>query len=197
MLLSNTRFMLKNSYFYERKKKPCVIIVMKYFTLLFSLLIASLLACNDGSSAADDEYTGRELVYDLFQTSEFPTSGNVTFRERTGGEIEVSVTLDGTEGDIYHPVHLHFGDLDVPDAEIAFLLNDLLGETGTSSTLVSQLSDETIFTFDMIDKFDGSVKVHLGSTGEARDVVLAGGNIGINKNISTTGRKKVSVCKSE
>ena len=171
--------------------------VMRYSTLCLGLIMASLLACNEGSTSADEEYTGRELVYDLFQTSEFPVSGNVIFRERSGGEVEVSVTLDGTEGNIYHPVHLHFGNLDIPDADIAFLLNDLYGETGTSSTLVSTLSNDTQFTFDMIDKFDGSVKVHLGATGEARDIVLAGGNIGVNKSISTTGRKKVAVCKSE
>lgn len=170
---------------------------MRFLTIVLVCVTMLAISCDEKSSAVDNDYTGRELVYDLFQTSDFPISGNVTFRERTGGEVEVNISLEGTEGDIYHPVHLHFGDLDVPDAEIAFLLNDLYGEAGTSSTLVSTLSNETTFTFDLIDKFDGSVKVHLGATGEARDVVLAGGNIGINKNTLSAGRKKVAICKSE
>ena len=170
---------------------------MKLFTIGLVLVTMLAVSCDEKSSAVDNDYTGREMVYDLFQTSDFPISGNVTFRERTSGEVEVNVSLEGTEGNIYHPVHLHFGDLDVPDAEIAFLLNDLYGEAGASSTLVSTLSDETAFTFDLIDKFDGSVKIHLGATGEARDVVLAGGNIGINKNTVSAGRKKVAICKSE
>lgn len=168
---------------------------MKLAFLLTLLWCSLLVGCTDSSDNAIDEFTGNEVVYDLIQSSDFPISGTVTFKERTDGEVQVVVALQGTQGEIFHPVHLHFGDLSTPDAEIAFLLNDLKGSEGLSSTTVSILSDETIFDFAAVDKFNGSIKVHLGAIGEDSDVILAAGNIGSNKNI-LTGRQKVAICNS-
>ena len=167
---------------------------------ILSMIFAVLLiwSCDSQSEeTVDNEYTGREIVYDLTQSSDFPVAGNVSFKERTDTSVEVEVTLNGTEGDVFHPVHLHYGDLNTPDADIAFLLNDVYGEDGTSTTIVQTLSDETAFTFEVLESFDGSIKVHLGATGADADVVLAGSNIGVNQNTLSTGRQTVAVCKSE
>ncbi|MEM6522271.1 MAG: hypothetical protein AAGF85_10595 [Bacteroidota bacterium] len=158
------------------------------------LALVGVLSCSNDDENALDELTGSELVYNLSQSSDFPISGTVTFQERNDNAVQVKVELEGTEGDIFHPVHLHFGDLSVPDADIAFLLNDLKGNEGTSTTIVTILSDESPFTFSDVDNFNGSIKVHLGANGADRDVILAAGNIGVNTN--TTGRQKVAVCKS-
>ncbi|MEM7107819.1 MAG: hypothetical protein AAF519_06310 [Bacteroidota bacterium] len=158
-------------------------------------LLILLVSCSTDDEKAIGEFTGNELVYNLSQSSDFPISGTVSFLERTDKAVQVEVALEGTEGDIFHPVHLHFGDLSVPDADIAVLLNDLQGSEGTSITLVTNLSDDTPFTFDSVDKFNGSVKVHLGADGPDRDVILASGNVGMNK-LVTTGRQKVAICKS-
>ena len=171
---------------------------MKNFGVLVIFCSLGLWSCDNKSSQDEEDlYTGREIVYDLLQTSEFPISGNVTFKERTDNAVEVDVMLNGTDGNVFHPVHLHYGDINVPDADIAFLLNDLKGSDGESVTVVKTLSDESTFTFDMLQEFDGSVKVHLGATGTDADIVIAGGNIGINQNDLSTGRKKVATCKSE
>lgn len=171
---------------------------MKHFSVFLIFCSLGFWSCSSNSSDdADDVYTGREMVYDLFQTSDFPVSGSVIFKERNDSSVEVNVNLNGTEGNVFHPVHLHYGDVTTPDAEIAFLLNDLKGEEGISSTIVRTLSDESQFTFDKLQEFDGSVKVHLGATGADADIVLAGGNIGLNQSAPSTGRLKVPVCKSE
>ncbi len=170
---------------------------MKLSIILSFLLSIALFGCSDNTSVVEDEFTGNELSYDLYQSSDFPINGSVTFKERKDGTVQVIVDLDGTEGDIFHPVHLHFGDLSTPDAEIAFLLNDLKGEEGTSSTIVTTLSDETEFSFGAIDGFNGSVKVHLASSGPDGDIILASGNIGSNQARVQTGRQKVAVCRNE
>lgn len=168
---------------------------MKRGFLLALVVVGLLVACSENSETVIEELTGNELVYDLVQSSDFPISGTVAFQERTDGYVQVVVLLEGTEGNIFHPVHLHYGDLSTPDADIAFLLDDLKGSEGKSSTTVSLLSDDSEFTFQTLEQFSGSVKVHLGATGSDADVILAAGNIGANKN-SISGRQKVAVCKS-
>ncbi|MEM9859940.1 MAG: hypothetical protein AAF843_21515 [Bacteroidota bacterium] len=168
---------------------------MKHLGSLFILIALVSIGCSDDTGSALEEFTGNELVYDLFQSSDFPISGSVTFQERIDGDVQVTVELEGTEGAIQHPVHLHFGDLSVPDAEIAFLLNDLKGSDGVSTTTVSKLSDESNFSFDTIGEFNGSIKVHLSATGADQDIILAAGNIGANQNV-ISGRRKVAICSS-
>lgn len=164
--------------------------------LLPLVIVLFIFSCSENNSSEDDLYTGREISYELRQASGFPISGEVTFVERSDLAVEVRVHLSGTSGDIYHPVHLHNGDLSVPDAEILFLLNDVYGSSGESTTLVRELNDGSKFTFDHVQEFEGSVKVHLASYGPEADVVLAGGNIGAAKT-EANENSKIAVCKSE
>ncbi len=167
------------------------------FSYLAIILIAT--SCNNSKTLENQEYTGREISYPLLQASEFPINGEVTFKERSDKSVEINVKLSGTEGEIYHPVHLHSADISTPDAPIAVLLNDLYGKTGTSSTIISRLADEKPFRFDDIPQYFGSVKVHLSSYGDGINVVLAGGNIGlaVGKEQKVNGRVKIAVCQSE
>lgn len=170
---------------------------MKYILLFASLFV--LASCTDTTSIEDNnEYTGREIQYDLVQASDYPISGSVIFKERSDKTVEIDVLLSGTEGDTYHPVHLHSDDLSKPDAEIAVLLNDLSGKSGESKTIIKSLSDETPFRFEDVADYYGSVKVHLSSYGEGANVILAGGNIGSAlKAKGNPGRLGIAVCKSE
>jgi hypothetical protein len=169
----------------------------KIFSYLTALLVIA--SCSETNTLEDQEYTGRVISYELQQASEFPTSGDVTFKERSDKSVEIIVTLSGTEGEIHHPVHLHSDNISTPDAPIAVLLNDLYGKTGISTTIISKLADEKTFQFDDVEQYFGSVKIHLSSYGDGRDVVLAGGNIGlaIGKEQSINGRIKIAVCQSE
>ncbi|MBL3658154.1 hypothetical protein [Fulvivirga sediminis] len=166
------------------------------------IVLASLLfaACGSESDSGDDDmYTGRELTYNLYQASEYPTHGSVVFKELSNGRVEAIVHLDGTEGESMHPAHLHFGNIETENAAVAANFNDVSAESGGSTTVVNTLTDNSEFTFDDIENFDGSIKIHLSATGDGEKVILAAGNIGANKTtkILQSGRVEVANCTNE
>jgi hypothetical protein len=135
-----------------------------------------------GSDSEENNiYTGETITYSLFSGSEVGSAGQVEFRERTDGAVDVIVTLDFFTGGGKYPVHLHYGDLSNPDAPQATLLSDFDGNTGKSVTTISVLADETPFTFQNVKNFDGSIKMHLANTGADYDVIISAGNIGSNE----------------
>ena len=169
-------------------------VLLLAWTLACGIILS---ACSNSEDSEDSNFTGRQIVYNLLQGSDFPVYGTVTFKERTDLGRQVEVQLEGTDGDAYHPVHFHYGNLATQDAEIVFSLNDLYADTGESITLLNDLVDNNTFGYDDLLKFDGSVKVHLSATGEGRDVVLAATNIGsAYSKQNPNGRLSIAVCKS-
>lgn len=162
---------------------------------LLVLLLAGLISCSSDDETPD-LYTSNEVIYMLEAGSQFPISGTATVKERTSGDLEFIIQLNNTDGDIEHPVHLHYGDISTPDAEIAAMLNPVFGETGQSITVLNQLGDETAFTFEDLQSFNGHIKVHQDS-GPNKDVILAYGNVGIATTQSVNGRISIAVCKSK
>lgn len=164
--------------------------------LIILLSAALLLACTDKDEP--NAFSGQQIVYDLNQGSEFPISGTATFRERISGELELVIALTGTDGDIEHPAHLHYGDISTPDAEVAVLLSPVNGNSGKSVTVFSHLDNETPFSFDDLLAFDGHIKVHQDG-GPNKHVILAFGNVGraAKAGSTTSGRVAVTVCKSK
>lgn len=164
---------------------------------LWGVTLVAVLACQEKEDITT-EYTGNESVYALLQASDYNVQGTVTFRERLDGTAEIDVTLSGTEGAIEHPVHLHLGDISAPDADVAALLSPVTGSTGQSRTLLKRLADETSVSYRELLALDACIKVHLSATGEARDIILAGGNIGAaSLRENSNGRVGFGVCKSE
>lgn len=156
----------------------------------------SLLACRENEEIRSD-YTGNEMVYPLQQGSDYLVDGTVTFKEKADGTTEIQVSLSGTEGNTEHPVHLHLGDISAPGADVAALLNPVIGSTGVSESILVRLSDETPITYQQLIGLDACVKIHLAASGPDRDIILAGGNIGVaaTRDI-TTGRSGIGVCSS-
>jgi hypothetical protein len=107
------------------------------------------------------------------------------------------VTLNGTSGNLQHPVHLHAGDISLADADVMALLNPVDGKTGKSTTNISMLADESIITYNELKKFAGCIKIHLAASGPERDIILAAGNIGDLSTGISSGRLSVGTCKSE
>ncbi len=167
---------------------------MKYTPLLFSkiLVVACLLSACDGSDDASGAFTGRQTAYAMVSASEYNMQGTATFREKTGGDLQLTVQLENTVAGGQHPGHLHYGTVNVPGSEIALMITPVEGATGTSVTTFNQLADGTPFTFDDLMGFDGSIKVHLDG-GANKDVVLAGANIGQN---SAALSSDIAVCVS-
>jgi hypothetical protein len=166
---------------------------MKKLILMATML--SFMACQDNESAKS-EFTGNETTYALQTGSSFNISGTVTFKEKVGGSTLALVNLTGTEGTLEHPVHLHLGELATVGADVAALLNPVVGKTGISETTITKLADESTITYSQIIALQACVKVHLAAAGPDRDIILAAGNIGSSKG-AVSGRLDIGVCKSE
>src|SRR5687767_12768343 len=95
-------------------------------------------ACQDSENISD--FTGNETTYVLHQGSEYAVSGTATLKERRDGTTTVLITLAGTDGNAKLPVHVHLGDINQAAAEVAVLLNPVIGKTGISETTISKLA---------------------------------------------------------
>lgn len=168
----------------------------RIFLIVFAF--AATLSCQDNEPASK-EFTGNEVTYALLPASAYQVSGTVIVKEKIDGSSLIKIQLTGTEGNIEHPVHLHVGNLQTPDAAILALLNPVVGNTGISETHFTQLSDETPVLYKELIHLDASIKVHLAASGPDKDIVLAAGNIGSNTSGHEHhgGRVNIAVCRSE
>lgn len=166
-------------------------------TLAVLAVLVKLFSCQEAENGTQD-LTGNEVTYPLQAGSDYAVYGYVTFKERRDGSALAIVQLNGTEGNMWHPVHLHLGDISEPDADIAVLMNPVQAATGKSETIITSLSDETPVTYAELIALYASVKIHLSDSGPERNIILAGGNIG-QAYTQASGRRilEMSVCKSE
>jgi len=171
--------------------KPLRIILLLTFALPFSC------EDNESSKPVNSDLTGNETVYSLDQGSGYTISGAVVFKEKKDGSTLIDIALTGTEGELYHPVHLHIGDISLRDADLAAQLNPVYGKTGNSTTDLKVLADESTITYRDLKNFAGCIKIHLAAAGPERDIILAAGNIGQLSSGSTGGRLSIATCKSE
>ena len=162
--------------------------------LSFIILVSIGVGCQESENIS--EYTGNETTYALQQASEYIISGTATLKERKDGATTVVVQLSGTEGESTYPVHLHLGDITTPKADVAAVLNPLRGKTGRSETRIDKLADETLITYKDLVNLQACMKIHLSDVGVERNIILAGGNIGIAIS-DPSGRRGFAVCKSE
>lgn len=162
----------------------------------FAFLIL-LIGCQQEQEIVSD-LTGNEVTYELTQASEYSINGTVSFQERRDGFTNVVVQLQGTDGDVKHPVHLHLGTLATPQADVAALLSPVIAETGTSETILKFLADETPVTYRDVIQLNACIKVHLSDTGDGRDIILAGGDIGESyvSSLASGRQRNIAVCKS-
>lgn len=166
--------------------------------LRFVLVIAVLLACQPTANDAVSDFTGNETTYALQSGSAHGVTGTIVFKERRDGKITANIQLTGTGGSAQHPVHLHLGNLGTPDADIALLLTPVNAATGKSSTLISQLADESTLTYGGLAELEAAVKIHLGDVGTDRNVILAAGDIGKSfTKANPNSRVGIATCKSE
>ena len=148
--------------------------------LLFSVFI---IGCESTQNPVEKDLR----TYNLFRAGFEPVYGTVIFTDLEPGKVGVTITLKNTDERFDFPAHLHFGSINEV-GELAFRLQDVDGATGVSYTELNQvtLSSGEVFSFDMLDDFNGSVKIHL-SDGLFAHVVLSYGNIGANENYLSDG----------
>ncbi len=161
------------------------------------LILAAVVLGACQKNEAVSEFTGNQATYALQAGSSYPISGTVIFKERKDGAVTISVKLTGTSAGTVSPVHLHMGDIGTDKAAVAALLTPVDGKTGTSETILRNLSDDSAVSYQRIIQLDACVKVHLSDTGAGRDIILAAGNVGTATTKATSGgRLGVAVCAS-
>ncbi len=147
--------------------------------ILAIFVAAGLGACTEQEP---DLYTGQQMEFDLFKSSEFDYNGTLTVKELRDGKLEFDIQLEGAKSTTEYnfPAHLHFGGYDQADAPIAFLLNPVSSKDLASTTVLESLSDGTNLSFEQMKTFDGHVKIHLANEGPDYEVILVAGNVGTN-----------------
>ncbi len=164
---------------------------------LLILNIFVLIAMTGCTESEPSRYTGNRVEYALFQSSDFSYSGTLEVLELSSGELEFNIRLSGARGNesVSFPAHLHFGDYQQKDAQIAAMLQPVNSATLSSKTIVNQLSDGTVLNFERLKIFAGHVKIHLAAEGPEYSIILVSGNVGINSsNADTFDPTKISVC---
>lgn len=146
--------------------------------LICAGLVLTVASCDEDSQDLG-EFTGNEVTYQLFASSGYDNDGHITFMELKDESIQAEVVLSNTQDGGMHPLHLHSGPISA-DGDLVALLTPVEGKTGKSLTVFRVLGDETEFTYTDLLNFDGSIRVHLDD-GIYKDIVLAGGNVGINR----------------
>ena len=163
--------------------------------LIFAFMIsAGLLGC---SEQEPDMYTGQNLEFELFKSSDFDYNGTLTVNELRDGNLEFEILLEGAKSSTEYnfPAHLHFGGYDQADAPIAYMLNPVSSKSLESSTVLGELSDGSKLTFEQMKTFDGHVKIHLANEGPDYSVILVAGNVGGNFNPELGfDPSKIAVC---
>lgn len=155
---------------------------MKNFIYLFltvAVAAFTLGSCSDDETTEDtenvDELTGESRSFTLSSVLDMDVSGTVTFKEHESGATTIEINLDGTTSGTY-PVHLHEGSFS-EDGSIAIILNDVDGDTGVSTTIVSSLDDGTPIDYSTLINYDGYISVYQT---EDFNGYLVKGDIGVN-----------------
>jgi hypothetical protein len=158
------------------------------------MIVAGLGACTEEEP---NLYSGRQLEFELFKSSNYDYTGILTVKELADGKLDLDIQLEGAKSSTEYnfPAHLHFGSYDQPDAPIAFMLNPVSSKSLLSSTVLGSLSDGSNLTFEQMKTFDGHVKIHLASEGPDYEVILVAGDIGGNLSAGVGfDVSKIAVC---
>lgn len=150
------------------------------------ILSCFLYAC--GPDAAETE----TVTYDLPAVAESGISGTLVISKNVDGSATFHVKLDGTIRGFEYPTHLHYGNLGVEDADVAYLLNPTSGDTGISETVVATLSDDNPVTYEEIINGQFSLKIHLGDDVDTKNTILAASNVGAS--FDEYGSSVIAVC---
>lgn len=144
----------------------------------------------------DTDFTGNSVTYALQSGADWNLSGSVVFSEKKDGSTVIDIQFDNLETASEHPVHLHLGALNVDQADVAAWLNPIDGKTGKSKTNLKRLVDETSITFNDLKQLDACIKIHLSSSGDGQNIILAATNIGSAVTSNALSRSAIGVCKN-
>lgn len=147
--------------------------------LVFALMmVAGFTSCDSDDDGVDiPPFEGDTKEYTLNEMSDSGVSGTVTFIENEDGSATVEFDLEGTEDGNMHPAHIHIGTA-AEGGDIAVTFDPIDGSTGSSTTEVSALDNDTDITYEELVAYDGYINVHLSE--DELETIVAQTDIGEN-----------------
>lgn len=131
---------------------------------------------DDEDPGNDEDFIGDEETYSLSSVTNDELSGTAVIKENEDGSATVEITINDTAEGI-HPAYIYF-DSAAEGEDIAITLEPVDGATGTSTTQVSSLDDNTPIDYESLISFDGHINVH--ESADNLDVLVSQGDIGNN-----------------
>ena len=107
--------------------------------------------------------TGVSETYPLDSVAIAGISGTATFAERKSGETLVTLALDNTPGNGFHPAHIH-ANTAVEGGDIVAELTPVDGATGISATHIATLGNGTPLPYERLVRYDGHINVLLSKS---------------------------------
>jgi hypothetical protein len=136
---------------------------MKNAIIRFGVYLLAAVSFGLGfTSCGDDDMgnpTGNQTVFNLAEKENSGVSGVVAFIELDNGTVLVRINAIGTTAGNSHPVHVHFNNW-VDTGDIAIMLNDIDGATGTSETVIRTTTENVRLRYADLENFNGYVNVH-------------------------------------
>ncbi|WP_323832064.1 CHRD domain-containing protein [Algoriphagus sp. D3-2-R+10] len=151
------------------------------FLFLFSLVLFS---CKDIVDPGPIP-TGNMETFNLASVSNPGISGTAQFIENDDNTTNIILALSGAPAGGMYPAHIHFNTA-AEGGGIAITLGTVMGGTGTSSIIVSELDDGTPITYSQLMDYDGYINVHASASDLG--TIVAQGDIGQN---ALTGETKI------
>ncbi len=144
---------------------------MRKFIFVFISISLLLSGCNSDSEIESS------VTFRLDEVGDSGISGTAKFIKSNNTTTIVEIRLSGTTAGNIHPAHIHMDSVQ-EGGDIVITLEPVNGDSGASTTTVTQLDDETTIDYNNLILFDGHVNIH--QSAEDLQTILAQGNIGSN-----------------
>jgi len=149
---------------------------MTHLKYLLPLLI--ILLFNTSCETDDDPIPEQfETTFPIEELEGSGVSGDITFLKTADNRTLITISLNGTQAGDSHPVRIHSTSPE-QDGPVAIELNPVIGVTGQSDTLVTDLADGTSTTYEDWVSFDGYVLIY--ESEDNLDIQIALGLLGGN-----------------
>lgn len=146
--------------------------------LAFMFILSGIFfSCDSDDDHIDDGFQGETEEYEILAVGDSSIEGTVIFEEQEDGSTSVEIELEGTDQEETYPAAIYFGNA-ADGQDLALSLEDVDGETGTSTTLVTEFDDESSASYEDLTELDGHIVLFLSD--DDSDQIVARGDIGEN-----------------
>ncbi|HSJ69284.1 MAG TPA: hypothetical protein VK921_16505 [Anditalea sp.] len=129
-------------------------IILKHILPLL-LIIFLISGCETDDDPIPEQF---EATFPIDEVEDSGISGDITFFKTDNNTTLITIKLNGTVAGDIHPVRIHSTSPD-QDGPVVKRLNSINGATGLSETLVTDLEDGTVTTYEDWVSFNGYVLV--------------------------------------